>query len=181
MFDPTLPSEPEQKVADRMFFWPWGLAASDSVTKAGWTVKTLSSIAQHLGHMNVMAIDILKVDIEGDEWNILPDLFKSTWFVDGRIKQFVIEAHLSVSHAASQLRILTQLQQLGYVLHARDYNWRYSSLIYVDGHVMMECLELSYVYVGRETPGKVVEPLPSRPANAFWKRRHEGRGPAPEV
>jgi hypothetical protein len=181
LFDPTLPSESEQKVANRMYFHPWGLASSDTVTPAGWVVKTLSSIAQRLGHANVPAIDIVKIDIEGDEWNVLPGLLASTWFADGRVKQFVIEAHLSANQAASQLRILAKLLQMGYALHARDYNWRYSGLIYVDGHLMMDCLELSYVYVGRSVAGAVSNQLPAKPVNAFWNRRDQGRGPKPLV
>jgi hypothetical protein len=144
-------------------------------------VKTMSSIAKQLGHTNLPGIDIVKIDIEGDEWNVLPELFASTWFADGRVQQLVIEAHLSVDQAASQLRMLAKLQPMGYVLHARDYNWRYSSLIYVHGHLMMDCLELSYVYVGRAVAGAVTNQLPAKPANAFWNRRDQGRGQKPWV
>jgi hypothetical protein len=49
-------------------------------------------IVKMLGHQG-RDIDILKMDIEGSEWDVLPQLLDSVWFREARVKQLVLEVH----------------------------------------------------------------------------------------
>jgi prepilin-type processing-associated H-X9-DG protein len=97
--------------------------------------------------------------------------YARSWFVDGRVKQFVLEVHLSPSRAASQLRILARLLKMNYYLYARHYNWLHSNLVWADGHLLMNRIFLTYVYGGRLVDK---ERLPPRPTHAFWKATPSG-------
>ncbi len=137
-------------VAAHVHFYPYGLASKNSVQKVGgvkWTMRTLDAIAEELGHAD-RDIDVLKMDIEEAEWGVLPTLLESTWFTRGRVKQFLIEVHFSSSGVQRQLAMLRRLSALGYELINRDENWRYSMPMRGMGD-LFDCMELSYVWVGR--------------------------------
>jgi hypothetical protein len=102
IFDPTL--TPEQKdVVDtvpRAVFHDFGIGTKNGdisitrhlswiqKTKNSYPVKTLSTIMNELGHK---WIDVLKVDIEGGEWEVFDALFSS--FSTVPVGQMQIELH----------------------------------------------------------------------------------------
>ncbi|GFW42672.1 uncharacterized protein TNCV_257331 [Trichonephila clavipes] len=44
-----------------------------------WRMRTLDAIMEFLGHEN-RTIDVLKMDIEGDEWNVFQDMLEKNLF-----------------------------------------------------------------------------------------------------
>jgi Methyltransferase domain len=68
-------------------FHGWGLAAAD-----GGKMKTLSTMTRELGHDKPgMSIEILKIDVEGHEWDVLNPLLEARDLPFAR--QLLIELH----------------------------------------------------------------------------------------
>lgn len=79
-------------------------------------------------------IDVVKVDIEGDEWKVLPELFQSGELQ--RVRQICIEIHFGrvvpnlvnyTTHwgnvtLAAQLKVLRQLHHEGFRIFMREHN-----------------------------------------------------------
>ncbi len=85
-FDYTVSGVPEiAQNNPKIHFYRWGLGAKDE-TLYGYPFKTLPSIMKTLGHTH---IDILKVDIEGSEWQVFEQM-NTPVLAD----QLLIELHL---------------------------------------------------------------------------------------
>lgn len=75
-------------------------------------------------------IDILKLDIEGAEWTVLPDLFSSGTL--NNVKQLVIEIHFGSKHffhtnwglvsPKDQLKVLRLLYDGGFRMFMHEHN-----------------------------------------------------------
>lgn len=87
-FDPVTPSEDMEK-SDKIHFYSMALNHEDSNNKS----LTLDSIYKKLlnRHGNVL-IDYLKIDVEGGEFKIIPQLIQSG--ILDKVKQLTIETHL---------------------------------------------------------------------------------------
>lgn len=113
-FDPTPKSikwVKEQKVPDKFFFYEFGISNFDGITdfflpknreyvsgsiivqdninpadKIRVQMRSLKSIAKEFGHKK---IDVLKMDIEGAEYEVLEDVIKS----EVPVSQIVVEFH----------------------------------------------------------------------------------------
>jgi hypothetical protein len=78
-FDPSI-NRTDEKISDKIFYYNLGLGAKDEVVNGkGWHLQPLSSIYRRLskeqhGHR---VIDYLKLDIEMEEWNALPQIVQS--------------------------------------------------------------------------------------------------------
>lgn len=77
--------------------------------------RTLTSIQQELGHHN-RVIDVLKMDIEGGEYDFLEWLVGACNVV--QINQIQLEFHLNTLPPSKFLRIIQQLEECGF-LHVR--------------------------------------------------------------
>ncbi|GFT60639.1 methyltransf_21 domain-containing protein [Nephila pilipes] len=75
-----------------------------------WRMRTLDAIMEFLGHEN-RTIDVLKMDIEGDEWNVLEDLLKKNLFT--KINHLCVEVHLHSGEWSRKLHILRKLEDDG--------------------------------------------------------------------
>ncbi|XP_077861885.1 putative methyltransferase-like protein 24 [Saccoglossus kowalevskii] len=92
-FDPTIGLD-DHKHSDNVWFYNMGLwdEDSDNMTErsaSGWKCKTVNSIRSMLKH-NV--IDVLKIDIEGCERRVFPEILKSG--VLRYVKQIAFELHI---------------------------------------------------------------------------------------
>jgi hypothetical protein len=96
-----------------------GLWDRDFVNKAGWSMKSLSSIINQLKHDKI-SIDVLKSDVEGAEWPLIRDLTSSEF----SIRQLVIEIHTPRMHPERMtkldyieiIRYVQRLKDKGYIL-----------------------------------------------------------------
>ncbi|XP_054716928.1 probable methyltransferase-like protein 24 [Uloborus diversus] len=75
-----------------------------------WRMRTLDSIMDMLGHQN-KTIDVLKLDIEGDEWNVLEYMLQKGLFE--KINHLCVEIHLHVMEWQRKLNILRNLEEVG--------------------------------------------------------------------
>lgn len=74
----------------KVYFHSIGLGDKDEINKENWKVRTLKSIREELGH-TTRNIDILKIDIEANEWKALPNIL-ATGQLSG-VKQLYLELH----------------------------------------------------------------------------------------
>jgi len=100
-FDPNPLSDPP--VEKGMCYFKVGLGP----TPDGWEVEinrvmyptlSLMEIAKALNHST---IDILKMDIEGSEFSVIPYFLKEEGFDQLQISQIMVEIHLTVNHMAN--------------------------------------------------------------------------------
>ena len=88
----------------------------------GWKLRTLESIYdQFKGRHGNLPIDVLKFDIEHDEWVVLPQLIRSGMLK--RVKQLVLELHFFdgpyYAHTMRRcIRLLRALEQVGFIRFA---------------------------------------------------------------
>ncbi|KAL4226915.1 Methyltransferase-like protein 24 [Mactra antiquata] len=128
-FDPSM-----KKVGKRIntftTFHSYGLGARDFYdTRKKWNMKRLTSIIKELGHSE-RYIDILKIDIEGDEWCALPDIIQSAELF--RVRQLCIEVHFGRNKICynpqqnitsyEQIKVLKMLYTSGFRTFMRDHN-----------------------------------------------------------
>lgn len=77
-FDPSMKTA-DYKHSDHISFYNVGLGdRNKEVTVSGetWKLKTLRTIQKELGHTN-RKIDVLKIDIEGNEISTIPEMISS--------------------------------------------------------------------------------------------------------
>ncbi|XP_052791011.1 probable methyltransferase-like protein 24 [Mya arenaria] len=127
-FDPSMKKK-SFRVAERIWFFNWGLGGDNFVNKNGWEIKTLNVIRKALNHTD-RSIDILKIDIEGDEWYSIPQMISSGALDD--VKQISMETHyiqlggqLWGSHPipeADELYTLRLLYDKGFRIFMRERN-----------------------------------------------------------
>ena len=109
----------------------------------GIVFKSLSSIANEVGDKQ---IDVLKIDIEGSEWNIL-DKFIDQDLDQIDVKQICIEIHLNhrITTPREVKSILTKLYHKGYELWNREDNIPHSMFIEWGGYHIRNAYELSFI------------------------------------
>ncbi|GFS21989.1 methyltransferase-like protein 24 [Elysia marginata] len=101
-FDPSMETE-DHKRSDRVWFHNMGLSSRNTdgylvkknplymKTDQTWKIRTLTSIKEMLGHKR-RVIDVLKIDIEGSEWEVLDNLMEAGEL--SMVRQLSIEFHL---------------------------------------------------------------------------------------
>lgn len=130
-FDPSMTNS-SSRVSEHVWFYKLGLAGENKVNSKGWSLKTLDAIKQMLGHSN-KTIDILKVDIEGDEWASLLQMVPAGSLRN--VKQIAMETHFLSKHphlsemfgndqipGNMQLSALRQLYEAGFRIFMRERN-----------------------------------------------------------
>ncbi|XP_052788587.1 probable methyltransferase-like protein 24 [Mya arenaria] len=98
-FDPSMKTKSFRK-ADQIWFYNWGLGGENTRNELGWQIKTVDVIRKELNHTN-RPIDILKIDIEGDEWYSIPQMISSGALDD--VKQISMETHFISKTPGGQL------------------------------------------------------------------------------
>ncbi|CAH1786682.1 unnamed protein product [Owenia fusiformis] len=89
-FDPTI-GKKRHKRGDYIHFFDIGLEDKNRKNSSkGFETKTFDTIIKENGHTNKI-IDMLKVDIEGSEWAVIPNMFKTGMLHN--IKQLAMEIH----------------------------------------------------------------------------------------
>lgn len=73
-----------------VYFHSMGLWKADEVMNTNWKMRTLNSIKNELGHQKAN-LAMMKIDIEGAEWDALPEMLKSGALKG--VKQLIMEFH----------------------------------------------------------------------------------------
>ncbi|XP_059146513.1 uncharacterized protein LOC131934455 isoform X2 [Physella acuta] len=94
------------------------IARKDSyvTSKQVWKMRTLKSVKKMLGHEK-RVIDVLKIDIEGHEWDVVDNLMETNMFPS--IRQFMLEFHLFPDWPVKEdyvylYKIYTRLREMGF-------------------------------------------------------------------
>jgi len=152
IFDPTTGAAPGGT------FHSWGLSAKTGTTRlsrgstqaADYQVKTLRDTMQALGHEKRF-IDVLKIDIEGSEWDAFEDILKEPLDFVGQIQ---VELHIGALQWRAGpakisydmlLNVVRRLYRNKLLLFSMELN-------YLAGEFDSPPLEAAFVYVPDFTP-----------------------------
>ena len=93
-FDPSMNTSDHFDHSPGVHFFRLGLGARDeTVSQSGWKMHTLRTIYRMLSHeADKKIIDYLKIDIEENEWTVLPNLAQSGML--SKVRQMGVEIHL---------------------------------------------------------------------------------------
>ncbi|GAB0489430.1 hypothetical protein MMPV_000649 [Pyropia vietnamensis] len=121
-FDHTVGEEGGKAVPPYVTFLPYGLTAED---EPGSPMRGLGSIRKELGHEpsnRGVSLEILKVDIEGEEYNALLPWLRSG-ALDG-VRQLLIEIHGPYRSGKydNAREIFTELEAAGWVITHKEPN-----------------------------------------------------------
>ncbi|XP_057368161.1 uncharacterized protein LOC130689152 [Daphnia carinata] len=116
-FDPSMKANDHDR-SPAIHFLKLGLHSRDWTNKEGWRLRSLTSIYNMLiKRHGERVIDYLKIDIELDEWEIIPQIIKSGMLA--KIRQLAVEIHLSIKDSPERMRdrvrIIRSLEEAGMV------------------------------------------------------------------
>ena len=94
----ALPPGLEEK---NIHFHNWNLGVQSGVTEQGWQTKSIGDVLNELGHKG-RRIHVFKIDCEGCEYQVMPQLAEHIKSGDVRIDQIQVEMH-GVDASAIQL------------------------------------------------------------------------------
>lgn len=147
-FDPSM-GWGDRRRGDRSWFWNVGVSDKDEDRNSkGWRMRTLGSMMRGLNHTR---IDVLKMDVEGYEWDSLSQAMKDGTL--SRVDRLMVEIHFwSPRHDIEThhrwRRVLSSLREHGLRLHSFRENPMSSSSETGFRNVMSCCFELSFVREG---------------------------------
>ena len=132
-FDPSM-NLTDHRHSEAIYFYRLGLHDRDQdVAKNGWKVRTLSSIYEKLKTSHGDIIDYLKINIEGDEWHVIPHIIQSGML--SKIRQLGVEIHLNkrsnltLHEMRHYVRIIQSLERNGMVrFDSKPNPWSYTCL-----------------------------------------------------
>ncbi|KAL4233089.1 hypothetical protein ACF0H5_007774 [Mactra antiquata] len=126
-FDPSKPLTPDIRIPEGVTFHEVGLYGEDAINRRHWNMDTYPSIQKSLGHEN-RTIDIVKMDIEGSEWDAVEHMLKTGRFY--YIKQLCIEWHLGkgsqdyrgrvTKYWTRYLKVLRKLYDAGFLMFMHE-------------------------------------------------------------
>ena len=108
-------------------------------------MKTLNELLKENGHFFEKNM-ILKIDIEGEEWNIFHNLGKDTLT---QFKYILVEFHFDKKFESLFIKVLKKLNETHQIFHLHCNNC--CSFINFDGHIICYALEISYILRGNNT------------------------------
>lgn len=152
-FDPSM-LVGDQVRTERVFFYQVGLGPLNSVNPQKWKLKDLQTIKHLLNHHN-MVIDLLKMDIEFDEWKCLEAMIADQSL--SNVKQLIFEAHSPLKfntdinatemaeHYRRMLSILEKLEKSSFRRYFYHPNPVGKVVSAIDGGLVECCFELYYI------------------------------------
>lgn len=109
-FDPSMTDQKDQfDHSPGVHFYKLGLGVRDeTIGGSGWKIRTLQTIYRMLNHEATnRIIDYLKMDIEYNEWAVLPNLVQSGML--SKVRQMGIEIHLPSQEPLSKYQELANI------------------------------------------------------------------------
>jgi len=102
-------------------------------------MKTFKELLQENGHTNEKNM-ILKIDIDGGEWNIFSDIDNEILL---QFKYIVVEFHFNDLCISQYQKVFKKLNKNHQIFHLHCNN--YDSIIKFDGYYICKALEISYI------------------------------------
>lgn len=147
-FDPSM-NETDHRHSELVHFYRLGLHDRDQdAGKNGWKMRTLSSIYERLKTYHGDMIDYLKIDIEGDEWHVIPHMIRSGML--SKIRQMGVEIHLNsrfnytMEEIRNFVRIIQSLERNGMVRFDSKPNPWSDYCLEAFGFCEKSCFELAW-------------------------------------
>ena len=134
MYDHTIKRLPYE---NKRFHWK-KIGLTDKIGKEN-NMKTLSELIKENRHTDEKNM-ILKIDIEGEEWNIFNNISIE---ILTQFKYILAEFHFNYNNAKNYLKVLSKLNISHQIFHLHCNNG--GSLIYFDGNIICSALEISYI------------------------------------
>ena len=122
---------------NKRFHWK-KIALTGKIEKEN-NMKTLNELIKENGHTNEKNM-ILKMDIEGEEWNIFSDI--STDILT-QFKYILIEFHFSDKIVEKYLKVFTKINLSHQIFHLHCNNA--GTLIYFNDNIICSLLEISFI------------------------------------
>lgn len=118
---------------------------------------TLEDMLKNNGHSEKNGM-VLKMDIEGAEWDVLDMLSEETI---KKFDQIIMELHglLNIGNADKILRVLEKLNKSHEVIHIHGNN--VTRRQFVGNFVTSDCIEITYVLRGQYQTEECVDSLPT--------------------
>ena len=133
-FDPSMTVGDHDHTA-AIHFYNLGFSSRDYTNGNGWRFRSLSSAYEMLKSKHGdRTIDYLKLDIEYDEWIVIPNIIKSGMM--NKVRQLAIEIHLPVEDSLCKMRervnIVRSIEEQGMVRFDSKINpWFYGTFIHL--------------------------------------------------
>ena len=102
-------------------------------------MKTIEELLKENGHTNEKNM-ILKIDIEGEEWNIFSDITNE---ILNKFKFIVAEFHFKNLYSSKYQKVFKKLNKNHQIFHLHCNNA--GSIIKFDGYNICNALEISYI------------------------------------
>ena len=134
MYDHTIDKLPFQ---NKKFHWK-KLGLTEKMGKES-NMKTLYELIKENGHINEKNM-ILKIDIDGGEWNIFNDI---TLDILIQFKYILVEFHFNDKFANKYFKVFTKLNKSHQIFHLHCNNW--GSLLYFNENIICSALEVSFI------------------------------------
>lgn len=149
-FDPSMKEETHNR-SERIHFYKIGLTGQPDYVDPvkNWSMKTASSIHNDLLRHQSSVIDVLKMDVEFDEWDALRQMLRSG-FLTAKVKQLAVEIHLRAEESLVQfqqrVRILMALESIGRFVRfsSRPNPWMLRRLRILSDRKDYSCFELAW-------------------------------------
>ena len=134
MYDHTIEKLPFE---NKRFHWK-KIGLTEKMGK-GNNMKTLYELIQENGHSNEKNM-ILKIDIEGQEWNVFNKISED---ILTQFKYILVEFHFNNKFASHYLQVFKKINRSHQIFHLHCNN--YGSIIYFDGNIICSALEISFL------------------------------------
>ena len=138
-FDPSM-GIGTHKHSEKVWFYNVGISKTDYINSRNWDLRTLSSIVEMLNHTG-KKIDILKMDVEGSEWQSLSNMLDSG--ILNKVGQLYLEFHSGMS--VDRLMVLKRLFDNNFRIFWTHRNPISTNIISLDGGVTSFGFEVYFI------------------------------------
>ena len=140
MYDHTIEKLP---FTNKKFHWK-KIGLTEKKVKFG-NMNTFEELIKENGHINEKNM-ILKMDIEGAEWNIFNELKEELIL---QFKYILVEFHFKEKYKSIYLDVFKKINKTHQIFHLHCNNL--GTLIYYDGYIICSAIEVSFIIKEKET------------------------------
>lgn len=159
-------------------FHHWNLASKSGLTEEGWTRKSIGDVLKKLGHIK-RRIDVFKIDCEGCEYEVLPEL--ANYIKSGKIQVDQIQVEMHGTDAASVQRVFQSLRSADFaVFHKESNHWGCDGYLCVEFSLISKAKAREVFEQERCIGGTLPVDETSSQGDAWWMAPYQeslGKGP----
>ena len=138
-FDPSI-GLPNHQHSSRVWFYNIGIGGRNHISPQNWTLMTLDSIVNTLHHTERI-IDIVKMDVEGAEWDSIQQMVDSG--ILKRVRQLYLEFHSA--YFVDRLSLVRKLYDVGFRIFWTHKNPWHLNFLPLDGGITSAGFETYFI------------------------------------